>query len=42
MTGDAFHVQATDCNPAPYGLLPNRGVDFLATPCHVTRKRDID
>jgi hypothetical protein len=38
----AFHIQAADCNPALHWLLPNRSVDFLAPPCHVTRKPDID
>ena len=38
----AVHIQPTDCNPALYWLLPNRSVDFLAPPCDVTRKPDID
>ena len=38
----AFHIQATDHNPALYWLLPNRRVDFLAPPFDVTRKPDID
>jgi hypothetical protein len=38
----AFHIQATDCNLALHWLLPNRGVDLLASPRHVTRKPNID
>ena len=28
----AFHIEATDCDSAPYRLLPDRGVNFLAPP----------
>jgi len=38
----AFHIQATDSNPSPDWLLPNRGVDHLASPRDVARKPDID
>jgi hypothetical protein len=38
----AFHIQATDSNPALHWLLPNRRVDFLAPPCDVTRKPNVD
>jgi hypothetical protein len=33
-----LQIQATDCNPALHWLLPNRGVEFVAPPCHVARK----
>jgi hypothetical protein len=38
----SFQVQATDCNPALHWLLPDRGVEILASPCGVTWKRDVD
>jgi hypothetical protein len=38
----ARYVQATDYNPSPDWLLPNRGADFLAVPGDVMGKTDID
>jgi hypothetical protein len=38
----ALHVETTDGDPAPYWVLPDRGVDCLAAPRDVPREPNVD
>ena len=38
----AFHIQAPNCSPTLYCLLPNARIDFFTSPRHVTWKPDVD